>query len=144
MFLISGGMAVAGVFLLVVAADPKHGPGPLFSALWFLALLWNAYWVLFRVSYRIEMEENQIRWFTPLRRGQFSLDELVSIGSPSILYSLAIFKRTSGPSVITLVQRGLPEFAAEVHQRAPEVMVKAGIYERFLGMSWWNGFQRGK
>jgi len=143
-FVLFGCMAVAGVFIFFAPSGSNPGPGPLFGVAWCLILLWNAYWFLFRISYRVELEGNQIRWFTPLRRGEFALDDLASISSPLLLYQLSIFKRRSGPSVIMMVQRGLPEFAAEVHQRSPEVTVKTGIYERFVRVSGWNGFQRGK
>jgi hypothetical protein len=143
-FAIFGFMIVAGVFIFVTPNGSDPGPGPLFGVAWFLILLWNAYWFLFRISYRVELENDQIRWFTPLRHGEFALDDLVSIGSPLIVYQLSIFKRRSGPSVIMMVQRGLSEFGAEVHHRAPEVTVTSGIYERFLRVSGWNGFKRGK
>ena len=143
-FVIFGFMAVAGVFIFFAPNGSNPGPGPLFGVAWCLILLWNAYWFLFRISYRVELEDNQIRWFTPTRQGEFALDDLVSISSPLLLYQLSIFKRRSGPSVIMMVQRGLPEFAAEVHQRAPEITVKTGIYARFVRVSGWDGFQRGK
>jgi hypothetical protein len=143
-FALFGVMVAAGVFSFFAPNGSNAGPGPLFGAAWFLILLWNAYWFLFRVSYRIELEGNHILWFTPLRHGEFPLDDLVSIRSPLLIYQLSIFKRRSGASVIMMVQRGLFEFGSEVHRRAPEVTVTSGIYEKFLRVSGWNGFQRGK
>ena len=67
---IFGVIAVVGSFVIFAPHGSQPGPGPLFGIFWFAFLLWNAYWVLFRISYRVELEDNQIPWFTPLRRGE--------------------------------------------------------------------------
>src|SRR5580704_7696421 len=134
-FVIFGFMVVAGVFLFTAPGGSKAGPGSIFDVAWCLVVVWNAYWFLYRVSYRIEMEGDQIRWFTPLRHGEFAVDDLVSISSSPLTYQISTFKRKSGPSVIIMVQRGLSEFAQEVHQRAPQVAVKTGLYQKLMRTS---------
>src|SRR6185437_9865025 len=109
-FVIFGVMCIAGIFLLLTPNTSHHGPGVLFGVVWFAILLWNGYWFLFRISYRIELEGDRVRWFTAFRHGEFAIDELTSIGAPPLMYQLSIFKRRSGPSVITMVQGGLTEF----------------------------------
>ena len=139
-FVFFGVLALGGV-LGFTTGRLKASPEPWFTVAWFLILFWNAYWFLFRISYRIEMQGNQIRWFTPLRRGQFALDDLVSIRS-SPLNQLSVFKRRSGPSVIMTVQRGLSEFTDEVRHRAPRVSVRAGLYGNPMRTSLRDGFKR--
>ena len=148
-FLIFGVMAVAGFFILFNSGSAsKSGPGLLFGIAWFLILFWNAYWFFFRLSYRIELDGDRVRWFTPLLHGEFPIDDLVSIGSSPLRYQLATFKRQSGRGPIVLVQGGLSEFADEVHRRAPHVTVTTvttGLYQKVLQRtSTWNGFRRDK
>ncbi len=141
---IFGVTAVVGSFVIFAPRGSQPGPGPLFDVAWFAILLWNAYWFLFRISYHVELEDNQIRWFTPLRRGEFLLGDFVSIGAPLLAFRVSIFKCNYGPSAMIIVGRGLDKFAAEVQQRSPAVRVSTETYERFERRSAWNGFRRGK
>ena len=113
-----------------------------FMAFWALIVISNGYTFLFRLSYRIELEGDLLRWYTPFRQGAFGLDELGSISS-SMFSNVLRFKRSSGSGVIMLCRRGLVEFADEVQSRAPAVTVNAGRYDAFGHDYGWNGFRRG-
>jgi hypothetical protein len=130
-------MLVVGLSTLTV----KNGPPTSFTAAWLLILAWNAYWLLFRVSYRVEVVGNQFRWFTPLNRGEFAIDDLVSVDTV-MLDTVSRFKRKSGPSVLMIVRRGLPQFTEEVQRLAPEVTVSWGGLLKLRTMGFWNGFRK--
>jgi hypothetical protein len=127
LLLVFTGLVAVGLVFFRDAGDPAVWstflPWPFSLGTWLLIVVWNAYWLLFRVSYRVELDGRRLRWSTPLRQGEFAVGDLTSISSPIYSSQLAFFRRRSGPSVMVLLHSGLLDFAEEVQKQAPDVEV---------------------
>jgi hypothetical protein len=121
------GFLAISVALPFLPFQRDDGPPVWFIAVWYFALVWNGYWFLFRLCYRIELDGGVLRWFTPLRHGAIALSDLVSIGSNPLMYQIAAFRPKNGQRIVVQVRNGLKEFVDEVKAQAPEVVVRPAI-----------------
>jgi hypothetical protein len=115
-----------------------------FALIWLAALGWNAYWFLFRLCYRIDLHQNALHWWTPLRHGQLALSSLRAVRPGRLSGQLAIFEAADGPTVVTLARPGFVEFAAAVQAAAPYASVSTSWYARIVGrLPGRSGFRAG-
>jgi hypothetical protein len=66
-----------GAFLSVAEVRGDHGVPPLWWAIpWLVGAVVVGYLTLFRFCYRLELADNVVHWFTPLRSGWVSVAEV--------------------------------------------------------------------
>ena len=68
-----------GGLFVVLAVTRPDGPPLLFVLAWIAILGWNAYWFLWRLSYRLEVDGDRLRWMTPLRTGEVRVSDVLDI-----------------------------------------------------------------
>jgi hypothetical protein len=136
--------AIFAIVLVIVTVRHQQGPPLVFTLLWIAALSWNAYWFLFRLCYRIELHEDALYWWAPLRHGRRELADLRAVRPGRMGWNVAVFEATDGTTVVTLIRRGFAEFAAAVHAAAPHVSVSIGRYARIADrLPGFSGYRRG-
>jgi hypothetical protein len=136
------GLGAAAVYLLFLAVTGLRGPGLVFTFLWLGALAWNAYWWLWRTSYRIEVAGDRLRWMTPIRRGEVSVSDVEAI-RPGLLNQVTIIEVREGPDVICLSRTGIAEFAAAIAgDRDIPVSARIPLSERLSGAIRGSAFER--
>lgn len=101
---------VAAGFLLGPAVTRPDVPTLLFVPLWIAALGWVAYWWLWRLSYRLEVDGDRLRWSTPLRSGEVRVSDVQGIRS-GLLGQNAVFEIRDRPDITCLMRGGFLEFA---------------------------------
>lgn len=132
---------------LVVAASlgDRDGPPLLFVLAWIAALGWNAYWFLLRLCYRLDLQDDTLRWRAPLRSGHAPLAGLRALRPARLSPNIAVFEFVDGPRVLVLARRGFADFSAGVQAAAPQAVVRMSWYirltERLPGSS---GFRSGE
>jgi hypothetical protein len=134
--------AIAGVGLVTITWTRQDGPSIVFAFLWLVAAVWAGYWWLFRVSYRLELEDGQLRWFAPLRHGELPLSDLVSVEPASLSRQQARLKVSAGSDLYVMIRPGLNEFVTEVHDRSAAVTIPRSGFEVPSMRSTRNGFHR--
>jgi 1-acyl-sn-glycerol-3-phosphate acyltransferase len=129
-------MVIAGGWIMASQIAGRPGPGVPFMLLWFVVLLWNCYFWLFRTAYKVEIRDSELLWFTPFRRGGFPVTELRSITRTAMSKQLVRLTRTDGSSVIIRNHREFPKLVADVMSLNPHVDlgdVSVGILNRSAG-----------
>jgi hypothetical protein len=123
-----GGLSVAAVVVVVTAA---RGDVPwIFAAFWVLALLWNAYWFLWRVGYSIEVNGRVVVWRSVLRRQSVPLSELT--GNGSLWVSLDRVTVRAGPSLMMMTGRGWTEFLSRLNAVESDSRFRATGMDRLV------------
>jgi hypothetical protein len=141
MFLVFAALLVGGVFGVVASLTRPDGPSLLFMALWIGALGWNAYWWLWRISYRLEVDGDRLRWMTPLRNGEVLVSDVQAIRS-GWLNQLAVIEVRDNADITSLSRSGISEFASALAgDRAIPVNTMVPLGERLIG-SRASAFQR--
>ena len=107
------GFAVFGVFLLVRTLAGSDGPGLLFLVAWLAILGRNAYWFLWRFSYRVEVRDDLLRWMTPLRNGEVALADVETVRL-GWFGQTTVFQVRDQEDVTVLTRKGIVEFARQV------------------------------
>lgn len=111
---------------------------------WILAGCWNAYWFLLRFVYRLDADENTLRWRAPLRRGEVPLTALDALTTFPLGGQVQRITSSSGPTIWINARKGIEDFSAELAKRAPQLTVKlswsAKLTEKVWGRS---GFRSG-
>ncbi len=124
--------AILAVVMIVAAVRHQQGPPLAFTLLWFVTLGWNLYWFLFRLCYRIDLHEDVLYWWAPMRHGRLGLHQLRAVRPGRLGWNVAVFESMDGPDVVTLTQRGFKPFAAAVQAAAPHASVTVGRYARLV------------
>jgi hypothetical protein len=122
--------AVVGVTTLVVSLSFSFGPPAWFAALWLLAVIWNAYWFLLRIAYRLDLSEADLSWRTPLRSGTIALADLVEMRPSRMGSTVEVLSLSDGSKVLVMVRKGFVDFATEIQQIAPHLQVRIGLYAK--------------
>jgi hypothetical protein len=134
--------AVVGVVVLVAAVVASSGPS-LFALVWVLGVIWNGYWFLFRIAYRLDLTESSLAWRTPLRSGTIALIDLVEMRPSRFGSSAEVLRSSDGSKVLVMVRKGFVDFMAEVQAAGPHVEARVGTFakigERLPGP---RGFRR--
>jgi hypothetical protein len=125
--------AVFGVVALVMAVRVAVEPRATdlgFALLWTAILIWNGYWFLARLCYRLELGDGGLYWYTPLRHGHIPLSELRTLTPFRLAAQIHVISSTTGRPVLVWAGKGFTEFAGHVQQAAPHVAVRVGRYAR--------------
>lgn len=122
--------AVVGVVVVVTSVMASSGPPVWFAVLWLLVAVWNSYWFLFRIAYRLDLWQSSIRWQTPLRSGTIALTDLVEMRPMRFGSSVEVLRLSDGSKVQVMVRRGFVDFMAEVQAAAPHVQARVGTLAR--------------
>jgi hypothetical protein len=139
-------MMSAFAVMAVVLPCLHHGPPGWFTTLWIAGVVWNGYWFLLRVVYRLDLSNDQLEWRTPLRHGTVPLSQLREVRSMRGGGNLAVFVTAGGDSPRALVRRGFSEFTATLQQATPGLQVRLGWQGRLAarrGGPGGGGFRRG-
>jgi hypothetical protein len=122
----------------------RSGPPAWFTAIWICGACWTAYWLLLRLSYRLELTEDSLKWRTPIRSGSVPLYELVSIRPQTWGSNVLRFKLRAGPPLLIMTRKGSAPFADAVQRAAPGVDVRLGWQAAFSERRPWgrSGFHR--
>jgi hypothetical protein len=135
--------AVVGVVVVVAGVVASSGPPLFFALVWVLVVIWNGYWFLFRIAYRLDLTESSLAWRTPLRSGTIALIDLVEMRPSRFGSSAEVLRLSDGSKVLVMVRKGFVDFMAEVQAAAPHVEARVGTFakigERLPGP---RGFRR--
>jgi hypothetical protein len=128
--------SIAGV-VVVVAASNGTVPWS-FAGLVILALLWNAYWFLWRIGYSIEVDGRTALWRSVLRRRSVPLSDLTGNGSSWPNFS-SVTVRDGQALVVTMTGRGWADFLERLNEVESDLRFQpAGIHPASMGGM--NGF----
>lgn len=122
--------AVVGVPVVATSLVARSGPPIWFAVLWLLVAVWNGYWFLFRIAYRLDLSESSIRWRAPLRSGTIALSDLVEMRPFRFGSTVEVLCLSDGSKVEVMVQKGFVEFMAEVQAAAPHVQARVGTFAK--------------
>ena len=134
------GFGVFAVFLVVTALTRPDGPPLAFVILWIAALGWNAYWWLWRLSYRLEVDGDRLRWATPLRTGEVLVSDIQGIRS-GFLGQTAVIELRERPALTCLLRGGFVEFATALAEDRGIPLVPTSS-NRTWGFGRMTGFRR--
>jgi hypothetical protein len=121
----AGVLALMGLAALVFA----HPRGlALFGVLALLLAAWAAYWTMWRLANRLELDGEVLRWSTPLRRGAVPVSELRWVTTSAWApwrgsKRLVRFETVWGPAILAMETTELVTFAHELGRAAPDVRV---------------------
>ena len=119
-------LCVSTAFLLTL------GPLQSLIGLRFVAILglvlslWTAYWILWRISHRLELTETVLRWRTVLRQGEIPVERIRTI-APTLFTPwrgncrLIRIEPTLGASILVIEADGLADFVREVCALGPQI-----------------------
>ena len=116
-------MLIGGGSVLVSQISGGRGPGVPFMALWLAIGLWNGYFWLIRVAYKIELDDGELFWFAPFRHGRLPIAELRSIERSALSRQLVRLTPTDGASVIIRNHREFSSLVADILAVHPDVEV---------------------
>jgi hypothetical protein len=133
-------LCIAGVWMVVSTATGQGGPPLYFTVLWLAALGWNVYWWLWRISYRIEVDGDRLRWKTPLRSGRALVGDVESI-RPGFRGQTTVLEMRAGRDVICLTRNGISEFVAAL-TRDRAILVTRSSATGLITFGSQNGFRR--
>jgi hypothetical protein len=123
-------LSVAAVGISVASVWSKVGPPLWFVVLWLLALVWNGYWFLVRIAYRLDLSDTELLWRTPLRNGAIELADLVEMRPYRLGLSIEVLQLADGSKVLVIVRKGFIDFTKEVNNAAPHVPVRVGAFAK--------------
>lgn len=134
-------LLVGGIFLIVKTVQGGHkAPPPLFAAGFVVILIWNGYWLLWRVSYRLEAEGSELRWKTPLRAGGAQITDITAIRSMKLTPQISIIEIRGQQNVMVQTIRGFSEFTDYV-SKDTHIEFRPGALARLSqGFGSRNGF----
>ncbi len=126
MLALMAAIGVAGLVAAVVAT----GPPLWFVGLYLLALVWNAYWFLFRIAYRLDLSQDELSWHAPFRSGTVNLRQIDQMRPQRLGSTFEVIALRQGRPLLVMVQKGFADFASEVQARAPHIGVRIGSLAR--------------
>jgi len=124
--------AMGAIVMIVGDLRYHEGPPVVFTLLWIAAVSWIAYGLLFRVCDRIDLYEDALYWWAPMRHGRLDLHRLVAVRPGRLGWGRAVFESTDDRTIETRVERGFAPFAAAVQAAAPHASVSVGRYARIV------------
>ena len=110
---------VVAIGIVVLAAGPSSASFAVLSA---AVVCWNAYWLLLRIVYQLEVADGVLRWRAPLRSGHVPIGEVLAI-RPSRMYGHVVTTRR-GTILVAFASAGFEEFAAALQAAQPMVSVR--------------------
>ena len=116
--LVFAALAVAAVFLIVMTITSSQGPPLLFAIAWVGIFAWNAYWSLWRSSYRMDVDGDRLLWKTPLRQGEVRVSDIQAI-RPGLIGQVAVIEVRDHEDLTCLARRGIAEFTAALADGRP-------------------------
>ena len=119
-----------GVFVVIAVAqgDPKSTPLP-FLLLWLAALLWNGYWWLWRISTRLEVRDDRVRWMTPLRSGEIDLAEVTAIRPMRFMSQVSVLAVRNQRNIAVFTVNGFSDFA-DYLAKGRSITVSSNVMQR--------------
>jgi hypothetical protein len=138
--------AVSGLWTAVVVVTALGaGEGAFsapFAAFSLGSFVWNAYWCLYRIAFRVSLRRGVLEWQAPLRTETLWLADIASIRPVALLPNIMSIRRRSGDSLLMLSGKGLPALVAGVVQQRPDLDHALGPWTRLAGRvpgpSWWR------
>jgi hypothetical protein len=114
-----GGLAFS-VFLIWSAATGQ-AVGWCFAVVFPVAVLVSAYLSLFRVAYKLELNDSKLKWKGVLRSGSMQRATIRSV-HPVLTPNVEAIRSGDG-SIWVPIQKGLGPFADDIAARVPEVEI---------------------
>jgi hypothetical protein len=134
--------AVVAVVMLATTASDSGPPLP-FLLLWIAIAIFNGYWFLFRIVYELELDDQILRWRTPLRRGSVALLDIAELRPFRLGSNIEIIELDDGTRLRVFVRKGFRAFADELAAQRPGLPVRLGFQARMTErMPGWSGFRR--
>jgi hypothetical protein len=125
--------AVVAVWLVaMVATGAKNGPPVLFVAFWVLAAVWNGYWFLFRICYRISLEEASLRWDAPAAHGVVALDALRDVRPSRLGPTVAVIRADGSRPILVWQTKGFRDLLQAMQAQAPQLATTDNWYSRLV------------
>jgi hypothetical protein len=125
--------AVVGVWLVAMAASgAKAGPPVVFVAFWALAAIWNGYWFLFRISYRIVLSETSLRWDAPAAHGVVALSALRDVRPSPFGPTVAVIRADGRRTILVWRTKGLRNLLRAMQANAPQLAITDNWYSRLV------------
>jgi hypothetical protein len=133
---------LVATFLVVTSARSTTGPGWAFTGAWIAVLVLSGYEFLSRVAYRLELQNDGLRWKTPLHSGSVSLRDIREFrpwGPNAEAISL-----TDGRRLLAMVQRGFSAFMVDVAEQAPDIPIRVSRFSKITDRTpgWYSGYSR--
>ncbi len=123
---------------------PIRGSGPVaFTVLWVSAYLWNGYWFLLRIGFRVEVVDDVLEWRAPLAKRSVPIGELS--GNRSMWMGFETLKVTGQRSLIVLSRdRGWITFLESLNRATGSDTFHVSALNRLMvrmpGSSWSDGY----
>jgi hypothetical protein len=145
---------IVGLTVLALRPDPATSPvfRWLFMAGVTLITCYHLYWTLFRIAYRLELTQTELRWYAPLRHGRLALTELREVNLALSAYTWGNrysalceeFTTASGPRVLSWAHRkGFQSFAEDLRRAAPQARIEVSWTARcFQRVPQSSGYER--
>lgn len=122
-------MVVFGSLASVRLIENEGWLGAAFMTAWFTALVWNVYWWLFRVAYRLELRGERLYWRAPFARGSLSVQSIIGVAP-----FLGITNQM--PTIQAVGSRNVPVFAyGESSFLARLNVINSAIPDRLRGFA---------
>jgi hypothetical protein len=83
-----------------------------------------AYQLLVRTAYRVDLDGDTLRWWTPLRSGEQPVAQLLAVRPSRLGRNIADLAFFDGSRVPVMTSRGFVPFATQVQAVAPTVDVR--------------------
>lgn len=115
--------ALAAVALVVITVRGGEGPPAWFTALWLAAIVWNAYWWLFRICVEVRVDGPTLEWSAPLRRARAPLAEVIRIRAFRFGRQLAVVELQRRRPLLVPVRFGFGNLERAIAAGAPQVVI---------------------
>jgi hypothetical protein len=136
--------SVSWVWTMVVLATALEGglAGVAHAAFSVVTFVWNAYWCLYRIAFRLSIRAGELEWEAPLCTETVRLADVASIRYVPLLPNLLALRRYDGRSLLLMSGKGLPACVAGMVRQRPGVVHSLGpwtrLAERLPGPTWWR------
>jgi hypothetical protein len=136
--------SVSWVWTMVVLATALEGglAGVCYAAFSVVTFVWNAYWCLYRIAFRLILRPGELEWEAPLRTETVRIADVASIRYVPLLPNLLTLRQHDGRSLLLLSGKGLPACVASVARQRPDVAHSLGpwtrVADRLPGPTWWQ------
>ena len=115
--------ALAAAAVVVITVWGGEGPPAWFIALWLVALVWNAYWWLFRICVEVRVDGPTLEWSAPLRRASAPLAEVIRIRASRLGHQLAVVELQRRGPLLVPVRFGFGNLERAIAAGAPQVVI---------------------
>jgi hypothetical protein len=143
MFTVVAVFGCVGVVVMAVVAIYGDPEAWVFVVACPLIIAAAAYTLLVRVAYRVDLDGDTLRWWTPVRSGEQPVAQLLAIRPSRLGRNIADLVFLDDSRVPVMTRRGFIPFAAQVQAVAPTVDVRIRsshrIVERLPGPTGYRG-----